>query len=109
MILNKTTSKINLCQFKNSSDRFIITELPPFEARAHREPTYIFHYDFIPNEYFLEIEVPENKKLMSSCEFKLDQFPGSTFTIKIKKENQNVELEDYENRFYYFQINIKKK
>lgn len=88
MIRNQTSSLIKLCQHKSD---FVIAELPPKHSpMASQEPNYIFYYDFIPQEYFIQIEMFDSNskgmKKLESCPFKLDQFPGSTFVIKIKKE-----------------------
>lgn len=47
-------------------------------------------------------------KRLTTCQFQLENFPGSTFVLKIKKELNLIENEEYENQFYYFQIDVKK-
>lgn len=94
LIRNQTSSLIKLCQYQSD---FVIAELPPKNSiSGSSEPTYIFNYDFIPQEYFIEIEmfdsVSKGLKKLESCKFKLDQFPGSTFVIKIKKEGAGGEV-----------------
>lgn len=52
--MNKTKYKVRLCQY---STDFIIADMDSFKEDETPKPLYIFYYDFIPQDYFLEIEM----------------------------------------------------